>query len=131
MKIIPWLSAFVLLVGCDTEQAEVEPGPDPLVTVLPEPGDDPSPEDYCKRDGDNLVVEFKNIGGSASERHMDVSVEFATASGPLPVTRTLLPLSSDETDALTFPIPSDCFDPDCSFAISWAEESPVEGVCPG
>jgi hypothetical protein len=131
MKIITWLAVFLCLAGCSPEQPEVDPGTNPVITILPQPGENPSPADYCKRDGSKLNVEFKNIGGLASDGYMDVTVEFATSSGQQPVTRTLRPLSPDQTATLSYPIPSDCFSPDCSFGIKWSDQPAIEGVCPG
>ena len=117
------------LVG-DIEQPGMEVI-NPVITILPPTSDNPSAVDYCKRDDSDLLVQFQNVGDMAGGGTVDVIVSFETSGGQVNVTQPRGPLEIDEIQTLRFEIPGQCFNPDCEFAVQWANANAVGGRCIG
>ena len=128
MRLLIALTTVLLISGCAS--GPVDPGPNPVITILPPASENPPRVAYCKRDGDNLNVQFKNIGGLATTGSVDVTVTFST-SPPTATTRTRGPLIVGEVATLPYPIPLGCFSPDCRFKIKWSNQPEVAGICIG
>jgi hypothetical protein len=105
--VMVFLAGVVLLRACQQQQ-----GAD-LVPAVPA-GAPNNVTGFCK--SPNVAVRVQNIGRSAVNRETSVQVEFP--SGPsTPQNVGPIPPGGFSEEKL-FPIPANCFRPDCSFRIT-------------
>ena len=123
----PFIPAGILALSACVTVVEV-PAEIPSLKLVPESG---APTTYCQRrtsGATNVVdVTFLNAGTADYAGGDRVSVRFGERvfAGPIPA------ISQGDTATLAFPIPAACFDPDCAFVISWANQPEVQGLCLG
>lgn len=101
----------------------------PLITVVPNRNENPSAKSYCRLDGDRLVVEIENFGEIAVSDVGWVEVSYETSHRPIVRRKFLYWLDAGDVAGLFFPVPPQCLNPDCDFAIRLPNRLPVVGRC--
>lgn len=117
-----FLIAGILLLstGCTRKNAQDEPD------LVPEPrSGSVGPEGFCERDANGLIVKVRN------QTNTDVLVQTVTrvtfSPGGTSVDRPTAPMPGGSFALVQpFPIPSGCFNPDCSFTISVDAQDDVD-----
>ena len=124
------LVAILALTACVTV-TEV-PAEIPSLKLVPEAG---LPGDYCQRRTSGatnvLDITFRNDGTAAYEGGDPLRLTFTTGDTRAIARGTLPPIARGRTGTLAVPIPLACFEPDCEFTITWANQPEVEGFCQG
>ncbi len=102
------------------------PTDNPIIGIVPSRG---APRtDYCKINGNDLVITFANSGGIASSSGTGVTVTF----GSVPIGPQIMPaIQPGASVDMNFQIPNGCFSSDCSFSIQWSNQPIVSGICIG
>ncbi|MEM9426593.1 MAG: hypothetical protein AAGA06_07805 [Pseudomonadota bacterium] len=125
------LAAVLALTACVTV-TEV-PAEIPSLKLVPEGG---VPGDYCqsRTSGATRVVDitFLNDGTAAYEGGDALTVTFSTGEDMRAISRGTIPaIERGRTGTIAVPMPTACFDPDCEFTVTWANQPEVDGFCRG
>lgn len=124
------LVSLLSLTACVTV-TEV-PAEIPSLKLVPENG---VPGDYCQRRTSGatnvLDITFRNDGTAAYEGGDPLRITFTTGETQAVSRGTISPIPRGRTGTIAVPIPLSCFDPDCDFTITWANQPEVEGFCQG
>ena len=124
------LAAILALSACVTV-TEV-PAEIPSLKLQPENG---VPDDYCKIRNSGAVrvldITFLNDGTAAYDGGDAMSVTFTTGETRSVSRGAIPPIDRGRTGTIAVPITAACFDPDCEFTITWANQPEVEGFCRG
>lgn len=123
--------ASILALSACVTVTEV-PAEIPSVKLLPENG---VPGDYCqsRTSGATSVIDitFGNDGTAAYGGGDPLTVTFATGKTRAVSRGTIPAIARGSTGTIAVPVPAACFDPDCEFSITWANQPEVEGFCRG
>ena len=123
----PFIPAALLALTACVTVVEV-PAEIASLKLVPENG---APTNYCQRrtQGATNVVDitFLNDGTADYIGGDRVSVTFGDRVFASPIPAIL----KGDTATLAVPIPPACFDPDCEFTISWANQPKATGLCLG
>lgn len=123
----PFIPVSILALSACVTVVEV-PAEIPSLKLVPANG---APTTYCQRrtsGATNVVdVTFENAGTADYLGGDRVAVRFGDRvfAGDIPA------ILQGDTATLAFPIPPACFDPDCEFTITWANQPEVQGLCLG
>ncbi|MEM8981790.1 MAG: hypothetical protein AAGC71_02095 [Pseudomonadota bacterium] len=105
----------------------VDPG---LAIVGTVPAFGSTPNEFCQRSNDGLVLTFANTG-TATSGLATVAVTFRVNGNDVvtDIERPTIP-AGGSVDVIV-PIPASCFSPDCPFSFSWANQPAHLGLCIG
>ncbi|GJL77166.1 MAG: hypothetical protein NPINA01_01550 [Nitrospinaceae bacterium] len=133
---------LMLLVNACATHTVSSDKPDLIAEPLTNTG---GPKAYCRKNGNDLVVQVRNQSAVGSDQASRTQVTFFNGVDLKKVTGAL---AGGATEDVTFPMPPSCFNPDCRFKImvdadNDIDESPgetpdnrefnndAEGVCAG